>query len=230
MAEVGSTTKSRGATGLQIQRILLVRHGETDANRYGIVQGHSATSLNALGHQQARLLARRLAVYQPKVDVLVSSDLLRARQTAEPIAAALGLTVQPDAAWRERCYGIMEGKGAPEREKLRRELGLSDQCPPPGAQTIDQFRGQILEALHALPGRYPDADCIAVITHAGGVRAITMTLMQENHTDGSYKPCPNCSITEVLAGRRGADMHFEMGTVYDVGHLDESLTTSRDSG
>ena len=79
------------------QHILFIRHGQTDANRDGIVQGHQPTPLNDLGHRQALMLARRLQSYSPAIEVLVSSDLLRAVQTSRPIAAAdVGRAFQPD--------------------------------------------------------------------------------------------------------------------------------------
>jgi bisphosphoglycerate-dependent phosphoglycerate mutase len=73
--------------------LLLVRHGQTDENARGILQGQSQTALNATGHAQARQLADRLRTYVPRAEAVVSSDLARARQTAEAIAASLGLTV-----------------------------------------------------------------------------------------------------------------------------------------
>ena len=63
--------------------LLLLRHGQTDSNASGIVQGHLPVPLNALGRQQAAALAGRLRTYTPRIGRLVSSDLARAAQTAE---------------------------------------------------------------------------------------------------------------------------------------------------
>ena len=96
--------------------VLLLRHGETDSNAGGVIQGWLPVPLNERGRTQSRRLARRLEAFAPRVRRLISSDLVRARQTAEPIAAALGLDAVPDQRWRERCLGEMEGKTVGQHE------------------------------------------------------------------------------------------------------------------
>src|SRR5687768_7173665 len=85
--------------------LFLLRHGQTDSNAAGVVQGHLPVPLNDLGRRQAALLAARLTVASPRIGRVISSDLPRAAQTAQPIAAALGLSIEFDAAWRERTRG-----------------------------------------------------------------------------------------------------------------------------
>lgn len=85
-----------------------VRHGQTDWNVEGRLQGHSDIPLNDTGIGQAHAAAERL-VGQP-ITAIVSSDLCRARQTADIIAAKLGLEVVSDKAIRERTFGSFEGK------------------------------------------------------------------------------------------------------------------------
>jgi len=87
--------------------LLLIRHGETAWNAERRLQGHIDIALNPEGLRQAEALADALA--GETVDVVVASDLQRARQTAEAVAARHGLAVQIDAALRERCYGAFEG-------------------------------------------------------------------------------------------------------------------------
>src|SRR5437763_5462425 len=105
--------------------VLLLRHGQTDANATGVLQGHLPTPLNALGLLQAERLAGRVARRGPKVTALVSSDLRRAAQTAEPVAAACGLAVAYDPAWRERGFGTFEGRHVGERDTWRAAHGDS---------------------------------------------------------------------------------------------------------
>src|SRR3954463_4142309 len=85
--------------------VLLLRHGQTDSNAGGVLQGWLPTPLNAAGRAQSGRLAARLATFEPRVRRLVSSDLVRARQTAGPIAAALGVEPVFDPRWRERGLG-----------------------------------------------------------------------------------------------------------------------------
>lgn len=87
--------------------ILLIRHGETAWNAERRLQGHLDIALNAEGERQAALLGAALAA--EAIDHIVSSDLRRARQTAEAIARVRGAQVGIDPALRERCYGGFEG-------------------------------------------------------------------------------------------------------------------------
>lgn len=87
--------------------ILLIRHGETAWNASKRMQGHLDIPLNAEGQRQAAAAGRALA--EEALDAVISSDLQRARQTAEAIAAPRGMPVQIDRGLRERCYGAFEG-------------------------------------------------------------------------------------------------------------------------
>ncbi len=87
--------------------LLLVRHGETDWNRDGRWQGGSDTSLNDVGREQARALADEL---DGNISTVYSSDLARARETAEIVVANIGLPVQIDPRLRERGFGSWEGE------------------------------------------------------------------------------------------------------------------------
>ena len=92
--------------------IFLIRHGETVDNALQIMQGQTQGKLNEQGREQARQVAQRLAA-EP-VDVFVSSDLRRAIQTAEIIAAPHGLPVTTTQLLRERDWGSFTGRYIPE--------------------------------------------------------------------------------------------------------------------
>ena len=92
---------------MESTRILFVRHGQSHGNAERRFGGHSPTPLSELGVRQAEATARALAA--EGVTAIYSSDLLRALQTAEPLARATGLEVVPCAAFRERSVGRMEG-------------------------------------------------------------------------------------------------------------------------
>ena len=93
--------------------LLLVRHGQSEWNAAGLMQGQThSPRLTELGHRQAADAARDLAAAAP--GALVSSDLRRAVETAEHCARATGLTVRTTPALREQSYGVLEGR--PSRE------------------------------------------------------------------------------------------------------------------
>lgn len=87
--------------------ILLIRHGETAWNASKRLQGHVDIPLNAEGQRQAAAVGHALA--EEALDAVISSDLQRARQTAEAVAARRGMSVQIERGLRERCYGAFEG-------------------------------------------------------------------------------------------------------------------------
>lgn len=88
-------------------RVLLVRHGQSMGNAERRFGGHTATPLSPLGRAQAEATAR--ALHAEGVTAVYSSDLLRAVETAEPLAALAGLEVRTSPAFRERGVGLMEG-------------------------------------------------------------------------------------------------------------------------
>jgi probable phosphoglycerate mutase len=90
-------------------RLLLVRHGESEGNRDRTFTQNPDVPLTPVGREQARAAARRMATrYRPSR--IIASPFARARQTAEIIAATLGLSVEFDAAFREQNFGIFAGQ------------------------------------------------------------------------------------------------------------------------
>lgn len=92
---------------MPVTRLYLVRHGQSGGNVEGTFGGHSPTPLSKLGKKQAETTANALC--KEKIDVVYSSDLIRAVQTAEPLAEKLGLEVNKTSAFRERDVGVLEG-------------------------------------------------------------------------------------------------------------------------
>jgi probable phosphoglycerate mutase len=87
--------------------LIVLRHGQTGWNAEGRIQGQLDVELTELGIEQAAQAAQRLAELRP--DVIVSSDLRRAADTAAPLAAVTGLTVRYDPRLRERDFGLWQG-------------------------------------------------------------------------------------------------------------------------
>lgn len=88
-------------------RLFLVRHGQSNGNAEGRFGGHSPTPLSDLGKQQAELTAKTLL--KERITAIYSSDLLRAVQTAEPLAKLADLPIIATPAFRERKVGVLEG-------------------------------------------------------------------------------------------------------------------------
>ena len=138
--------------------LLLIRHGETDWNAEGRLQGHTDTPLNDFGRRQARLLAAQLT--EDELDAVYSSDLARARETAEIVGERLHLPVVLDADLRERNWGNWEGLSWTERD----EVEFVGESP-------EEHRGRMLEALERIAERHPGGR-VLVVTHGGSMRRV----------------------------------------------------------
>jgi broad specificity phosphatase PhoE len=138
--------------------LLLVRHGETDWNAEGRLQGHTDTALNDLGRRQARALAEALT--GETLEAVYASDLARARETAEIVGVQLGLPVTLHADLREKDWGTWEGLTTTERDRV--ELV---------GETTGAHRERTLRALHEIAVRHP-AGRVLVVTHGGSVRRV----------------------------------------------------------
>ena len=153
--------------------IILIRHGETAWNAERRLQGHIDIALNAEGQRQAEALAAAMAGEQ--LDAIVSSDLQRARQTAEALAAAMDMTVGTHQGLRERCYGGFEGLLYSEIEqRFPRQFAAwqardIDAVMPPGARVAESFRQfyqRTIATIVALGADYPGRT-LALVAHGG---------------------------------------------------------------
>ena len=156
-------------------RLILIRHGETEWNRAGRIQGyHADSALTAAGREQVRALAARLA--REGIDALYSSDARRTRETAAPIGVATGLPVVYETTLRERNYGVFEGhsfagveSAFPEEfEKFRTR---DPHYVPPGGESAARFRDRVVTALETVAAR-TGGRRVAVVTHGGVLGAV----------------------------------------------------------
>lgn len=146
--------------------IVLIRHGETDLNAARVLQWPD-TPLGERGRAQARALGVRFAAAAPRPVLLASSDMARARQTADAIAAVTGLSVTESPLLRERDFGELRGRPYDA-------LGfdpIADERAPPGGESMAVFRARVAEALAWLRGlrREAGGDVLAV-THGLVIR------------------------------------------------------------
>ena len=202
--------------------ILLLRHGQTDANASGKLQGHQPTPLNLNGIRQANLLAERMAAHSPPVELIISSDLPRATETAAPIASACGLGMKVDAMWRERSFGLLEGKPVVDKKLWEVAAGELDL---PGAEPSAEMRERIRQALLSIPHDYPNKHVVAVVTHGGPIRSVLKMLAEgilettRGHAPVEVTTIPNCSILHLIARNYPEGIRWKIDAVNDVSHL-----------
>ena len=138
--------------------LFLVRHGETDWNAEGRLQGHTDRPLNDDGRRQAKELADRLA--REGADAIYASDLVRAKETAEIVGERLGLTVVVDPDLREKDWGTWEGLTGDERVHVEF-----------AGESTEDHRARVMGAVRRIVARHPDQR-IVVVTHGGSLRRI----------------------------------------------------------
>ena len=148
---------------------ILIRHGETEWNRSGRIQGHGDSLLTELGMAQAEATAQRLA--QERIDHVYASDLGRAFRTAQIIAAACGKSILQDPRLRERCYGAGEGMARVEFDSLYPQaFSRARETDPdyaiPGGESRRQLFDRVLAAFEALAAQHSGSR-VLVVTHGG---------------------------------------------------------------
>jgi probable phosphoglycerate mutase len=151
----------------------LVRHGETDWNATGRIQGQTDIPLNEAGIRQARALADRLKSEDRIWDAVVSSDLKRARETARVLADALGVPLlPPDPRIRERSFGLAEG--TTEEERLRR-WGADWRSLDVGQESDEDVRKRGLAFLADWQAARPDIRLL-VVSHGSIIAVMLQSL------------------------------------------------------
>ena len=138
--------------------LLLVRHGETDWNAIGRLQGHTDRPLSDYGREQARRLADELE--SEEFDAVYASDLARARETAEIVGARLHLPVVLEPDLREKDWGNWEGLTSTERFGIEL-IG----------ESTEGHQKRMLAALGRIAAAYPDGR-VLVVTHGGSMRRV----------------------------------------------------------
>jgi len=150
-------------------KLIIVRHGRTLSNEQGIIQGHSNSQLSELGKEQARKLAERLK--SEKIDLIFSSDLDRARHTAEEVARIIKANVIPTRLLRERNFGSIEGR-------KREEFEGQDFYNFPTCEKDDSIMKRAREFLDSIK-KYKDKT-ILIVGHGGINIALIANLLEKD--------------------------------------------------
>ncbi len=186
-------------------QVLLVRHGETAWNRQHRYVGRTDLPLSERGIRQAERLAQRLA--GEPIEAIYSSDLQRASQTAERIAAVHGLTVHFEPCLREADFGAWEGLTLAEiHQSYPREYAawLADpSVPAPAGESIAQVAARVGPFLRGLVAQHP-AGAIAVVGHGGSLHALIFMALQFQPRNGWTFYMDNGSVSELLLREDGA--------------------------
>jgi probable phosphoglycerate mutase len=205
--------------------LILIRHGETEWNRELRFQGHVDIALNATGLEQARRVGERLA--GEKADAVYASDLIRAQQTARPVARALGLAAVTDAALREQCFGQVDGMRVEDiqaKHPAAWEGWLrfdEDHCMP-GGESLKQFHARVMEALHRLVAAHV-GQTLVVVTHGGVLDMIYRTARSLGLSGPRQSEIPNAGVNRVRVREGGIDILAWADTAHLAGLPDQPV-------
>jgi probable phosphoglycerate mutase len=203
---------------ITVERFLyVVRHGATDWNQSGRIQGHMDIPLNETGRAQARLASLRLAGVQ--ATALYSSDLLRAYETAQIIGQATGLGVVQTPGLREINFGVWQGLSSLQiRERdpdvyAARRANPYDVAPS-GAETWRHFYDRALQAVRDILAA-TTAQRVIVVTHSGVCTVIGLHAQGFDCTGKRTFDSHNCGIHTIAVHGDS----WQAVTFNDITHL-----------
>jgi glucosyl-3-phosphoglycerate phosphatase len=159
-------------------KLVIWRHGQTEWNATGRVQGHADLDLDEMGYAQASAAAPRVAALGPTL--IISSDLRRATSTAVALAALTGLDVAHDARLRERDFGPWQGlTGADLEREYPQEYGRwvhADEIQHPAIETVVELAERVGAAFRDAAQQAEDGVAV-LVTHGGSARVGCGTLL-----------------------------------------------------
>ncbi len=179
-----------------------LRHGETNPNRQRRYCGHLDPPLNEKGRCQAEAAAARLAVVEPVAQV-VASDLLRARQTAEPLLRQLSTaTMQVTPLLRELSFGEWEGLTYGEiysqnPQALHRWLSDPVRRSPPGGETMTQMGSRLDRWLHEILRHAGTEMRVIAVTHGGPLRWFISRYLKQDPASFWDRSIPHGDVLSV---------------------------------
>jgi probable phosphoglycerate mutase len=188
--------------------LVLIRHGETDMNRELRFQGHVNAPLNAIGLEQARRLAARMAGEQ--ADAVYVSDLLRARQTAEPIAGELSLQPVPESGLREQSFGRVDGMRVDDIQRDHPEawagwLRFEEDFAMPDGESTRAFHARVMEAVQRVVASHANQR-VVVVTHGGVLDMIYRTARSLGLNGPRQSDIPNAGFNRIRVRDGGIDI------------------------
>lgn len=206
---------------MEVTRLYFVRHGQSGGNVEGRFGGHSPTPLSELGKKQAEMTAPILA--KERIKAIYSSDLLRAMQTAEPLAKLLNLEINATDAFRERHVGVLEGLTFDEARKefpkdyyalINRNLNHIITKGESYSQLLDRTT----DVLHKIVERHRGSR-VAIFSHTGTICFLTLYILGAIHSGTKNTPwlvTSNCGINRFeFRGRK----NVRVLSINDTRHL-----------
>lgn len=164
---------------MTLRRLVLWRHGETDYNAVGRMQGHLDSALTQVGWNQARFAVPALARFEP--DLVIASDLRRATDTATVLAESIGVPLRIDKRLRETHLGEWQGMTGAEVDEHspgeRERWRLDSTWAPPGGESRVDVADRAVEVVTDLLRAEGPGETVLLAAHGGLIVALTARLL-----------------------------------------------------
>lgn len=172
-------------------KLYAARHGQTQWNLEDKVCGRTDLPLTEVGLEQAQLLAERTRDLE--IDVIISSPMLRARQTAAPTAALHGLEILLDERLIEQNYGIYEGVSRFDKDFLANKRHFAYRYP--GGESMMDVAHRVYNLLEEIKEKYPDK-YVLLVCHGGVCRVIRTYFEDMTNEDYFHYSEENAAVRE----------------------------------
>ena len=172
-------------------KLYIARHGETPWNLENRVCGRTDVPLTEKGTEQARLLAQN--AMGKGIEVILSSPLLRARQTAHAVSEAIGVPIELDERLIELDFGSFEGgpRSDPEYQYTRAQFPTRY----PGGESAFQLAHRVYSCLEDVKRKYA-GKTVLLVCHGGVCRMVRSYFMDLTNDEYSYYFAPNAELVE----------------------------------
>ena len=184
--------------------IIIVRHGRTEFNATGRLQGRTDNPLDEVGLAQAEAVATYLAPELLSDTLIVCSPLLRARQTATAIAKGVGASLEIDERWIELDYGAFEGLRQSEvPSNIWREWRSDSNFAAPQGESLNQVQQRVSDACAELAQRL-DGRTAVVVSHVSPIKSAVAWALGVDVSVGWKTQLVTASITRLAISANGA--------------------------
>ena len=206
--------------------IILIRHGQSEANLHKVFAGHFNAPLSPLGHEQAKKTAEAVAS-RFKIDKIYGSDLLRAFDTGKHLADILNMEIIPDQSFREVFAGEWEGmkfddileKYSEDFLVWRTDIGNA-RCT--GGESSRELGERILARIREI-AEENDGKTVAVATHAAAIRSLMAMCSGEDFSIMKDIPFVSNASYSILVADNGELKFTEVSCDEHLGDLKTTL-------
>ena len=177
-------------------KLLLIRHGESEADLLDVHEGRADFALTERGHRQAQAMAQYVAANY-RIDRIYASTLTRAMQTARHLSDATGVPIRQEADLMEFNNGLLAG--LPHKESAEKYPRVPDLPPDQavyGQESLVEFRDRTEKMLVKILSEAADDETVAVVTHGGTINQLYHAFLKLPVKDGMFFSTADTGIHE----------------------------------